>query len=97
MPREEWKKLKKLDVETILRENIGNVEETLLAEYEEFLLSKKAKLEEKLQEIEKDLERLRKFYEKALKDKELMMKERDRLRRENKELTEKLRLKRSRG
>ncbi|AMM54950.1 hypothetical protein TQ32_02380 [Pyrococcus kukulkanii] len=97
LPREEWKRLRKLDVEMIIRENIEKVEETLMAEYEEFLLKKKAKLEKKLEELEKDLERLRRFYEKALQEKELMMRERDRLRKENKELIEKLKLKRSRG
>ena len=95
VPRGEWKNLRGKNIKKILEGSIEKVEETFLAEYEEFLLNKKMRLEKKLEELVEDLERLRKFYEMALQHKELMIKERDRLKEENRELAERLRSKRS--
>ena len=94
LPRESFKALKGRDINTLLKERLPKVEETLRAELEEVLREKITKLEEKLREMEGDVEELREFYGKALKDKEFMMAERERLRNENAELRAKVEEKR---
>ncbi|AFK22621.1 hypothetical protein [Pyrococcus sp. ST04] len=96
VPRELFKKLKSIDIERVIRENIPKVEETFVAEYIEHLVKKRERLEEKLHEMEKSLARIEEFYKKALSDNELMKLERNRLREENKILKRELMLKRSR-
>ncbi|BAA30113.1 115aa long hypothetical protein [Pyrococcus horikoshii OT3] len=86
VPRDKFKELKRSDIKKLITDNLDNVRETLIAEYEEYLLEKREKLIEKLNEMESKIAELRKYYEKALKDNEILKTERERLKRENEEL-----------